>query len=534
MNKKITIGLIVLVLLLGGGYFFADYLNREVEELAQKTLANNNIQTEEVKYDIFSQSLSLKNVTFVYSHNAMKMDNKADEILIKGVNKDNFIASADDDALVCDEIEFKNLTSRYYAYDNEELETATEIISIAKPMLNIKQLLNLHKSAPFSEEYFQCLLDIKHDGIKIANLKMQAFKGSESQAVISVKNTELPPYKGEKFDMVYSGLSVASPAINFDIAEILLEGVKLPDAKSLAVFSKTAVRLNELERSGVLEDDPESFIEYENLSNQLIEQLAAISATPFSTVKISDSRFYFNEIAQVAQIPVVLKELSYQFYESDKELVITSSLKDLTIAKEYLNNLASPACNSLIAEKFAQGLVIGGQSTASFNKETGDFHNNAILSVPNLADISAKAEGIIPNKDQNAFLFNLQGLNSELDNEELSNILDNTHIKNAEIRYDDKGLIDFSYQVLSAETGLPKENIKQASLMQLEQIKSFMLSQASGNFDKDLAKIIDTLFQTIDRTGKFFAKISFDPACSLTDILLMEKIPAYSLDVKAE
>lgn len=534
MNKKITIGLAVLILLLGGGYFFANSLNREIEELAQNTLKNNNIQTEDVKYNIFSQSLSLKNVTFVYSHNSMKMDNKADEILVKGISKDNFIASAGDDALVCDEIEFKNLTSRYYAYDNEELETVTENISIAKPMLNIRQLLTLHKSAPFSEEYFQCLLDTKHDGIKIANLKMQAFKGSESQAVISIKNTELPPYNGEKFDMVYSGFSVTSPAINFDIAEILLEGVELPDAKSLAVFSKTAVRLNELERSGVLEDDPESFIEYENLSNQLLEQLAAVSATPFSTVKISDSRFYFNEIEQVAKIPVILKELSYKFDENDKELVVTSSLKDLTIAKEYLNNLASPACNTLIAEKFAQGLVIGGQSTASFSKETGEFFNDGMLSVPTLAEISAKAEGIIPSKDKNAFLFNLQKLGAELSEDELFKVLEDTQIKGIEVRYDDKGLIDFSYQILSAETGLPKENIKQASLTQLEQTKSFMISQNSENIDKDIAKIIDTLIQTIDKTGKFFAKISFDPACSLADILLMEKIPAYTLDAKAE
>lgn len=533
MNKKITIGIAAVLLLLCGGYFIANSLNKELEELAKNALAKHNIETGEVKYNIFNQSLALKNVKFVYSHNAMKMDNKADEILVKGISKDNFLASAGEEALVCDEIEFNNLTSSYYAYDNEELETTTKNISITKPMLNIKELLNLHKSAPFSEEYFQCLLDTKHEGIQINDLKMRAFKGSESQAVITIKTADLPPFKGEKFDIMYTGLSVTSPALNFDIADILLEGFTLPDAKSLSEFSKTAVRLNELERSGVLEDDPESFIEYENLSNQLLDQLSAIAKTPFSTVKFTNSRFFFNEIAQVADKPVTIKEIAYYFNETDKELSINSSLQGLTVAKEYLNNLASPACNSLIAEKFAEGLTLSGESQASFNKESGEFKNNAVLSVPSLADLQGSANGIIANKDKNAFLFNIQELGTDFSEEELLAFLDNIKIQDIAVKYEDKGLIDFSYQVLSAETGFPIDNLKQSSLVQLKQIKMLM-TQQDDPFNKDIVKIIDTLALTLDKTGKFFANVRFDPVYSLTDMLLMDTIPHYTLDVKAE
>lgn len=530
MKKKLTYAAALLLVLAVGGYFLVQKLNREIEELAQASLAKNNIETSEVKYNFFSQTLSLKNIKFVYGHKSMKMDNSADEILIKGISKDNFIASAHDDALVCDEIELKNLSSKFFAYDNEEMATTTESIRISNPMLNIKHLLELHKSSPFSEEYFQCFLNIKHNGITINNMKAHAYKGSESQAVIAVKSVVFPPYDGTNLNIAYSGLSLTSSPVNMDIGEILLEGFTVPDAKTLSDFSKTIVRLNELERSGALEDDPQSFIEYEKLSDNLIAHLSKITAKPLDHIKISDISCYLNEIPEFANTPISLKEFSYHFSENEKEISIASKMLDLSIDKEFLKLLASPASAKVLSEKFAESLKLSASSSSTFTKASGEFKNTVTAGVPNLSDVKCQVNGFIANKDKNVFLYNFKDLANEPSIEELFAELDLILLRQIQLSYEDKGLIDFAYQVLSAETGLPKESIRHTTLAELNSIKEM----AKETDDKDIADIINTLIQTIDKTGKFFADITFGKNYSLNELLTAQTLPEYTITTKAE
>lgn len=533
MKKKILYAAAALLILAAGGFFLTNKICREIEELAKNTLAKNNIETAEVKYTFFSQTLSLKNIKFVYARNSLKMDNSADEILIKGISKDNFLASAHDEALVCDEIEFKNLASKFFAYNNEEMATKTESLRIAKPMLNIKQLLALHKTAPFSEEYFQCLLNVKHDGVQIDNIAMQAFKGSASQAVVKAKSVVLPPFSGKTFDISYSGLALSSSPLNMDIAEVQLQGFAIPDAATLSGFSSTVVRLNELERSGALEDDPQSFTEYEELSEKLLDYLADITKKPFSLITVRGLSCYLNEIPEFADKPLSMKEFTYRFDENDKEINIVSDMQDFTVHKDFLTMLASPASAKVVDGKFLDGLKLSLSTSSTFNKENGEFSNNLRAAVPNLADTQFRFSGFIGNKDKNIFLYSFKNLNEYTSADELLAQLSQIFIKDAQLSYEDKGLIDISYEILSAETGLPKENIKQATLAELEAAKLFM-SQDNTPADKDFVKIADTLIQTIDKTGKFFANLTFVKKYSLNELLTADGFPEYTLETKAE
>lgn len=530
MKKKLTYAAAFVLVLAVGGYFFIQKINKEIEEFVKNSLSKHNIEVSEVKYNFFSQTLSLKNLNLVYDNNSLKLENSVDEILIKGISKDNFIASANDDALICDEIEFKNLASKFFAYNNEEMATTTESIRISKPMLNIRHLVELYKSAPFSEEYFQHLLDIKYDGATITNMNTHAYKGSASQAEINVKSIAFPPYNGTTFDIVYSDLALKSSPVNMNIGGIVLEGFSVPSAKTLSDFTQTVLRLNELERSGALEDDPQSFLEYEKLSNNLLEQISNLTVKPLDNIKITDISCYLNEIPEFADTPVSLKEFSYQFNENEKEISVASQVQDLILDKKFLLLLASPASAKIISEKFNENLKLSVSSSSAFVKESGEFTNTVTAGVPNLSDVKCQTNGLVANKDKNVFLYNFKDLTKDISLDELFDELDLILMKKIQISYEDKGLIDFAYQVLSAETGLPKESIKYVTLSELNGMKQM----AKESNDSDMANIIDTLIQTIEKTGKFYADITFDRNYSLNELLATETIPEYTVTTKAE
>ena len=340
MNKKILWGVIALLLILGGGYFYVNKINAQVEEIAKATLERNNIANAGVTYSCLDKKLTIKNIVFPYSDNEVKIDNSAEEIIIKGINADSFTTKSEEKALLCDEIILNNIKSTVYAYGNEELASTTEQVIIEKPLLNLLKLIALHRTNPYSEEYFQNLLDIRHHGVKIQNIAMQAFKGSKSEASFTVKDIELPAYSGDKFNIIYHAIDVKSTPLNLNIAEIDLKNIALPTAKYLADLSQTIMHLNALERSSEFENNPETILQFEKLSDLLIKQLLDYPASPIiQEVKVLNSAFYLNEIEEIAQSPITFKELSYLLDENDKALNVASKLSDLTIAKEFLKNI---------------------------------------------------------------------------------------------------------------------------------------------------------------------------------------------------
>ena len=164
------------------------------------------------------------------------------------------------------------------------------------------KLIALHRTNPYSEEYFQNLLDIRHHGVKIQNIAMQAFKGSKSEASFTVKDIELPAYSGDKFNIIYHAIDVKSTPLNLNIAEIDLKNIALPTAKYLADLSQTIMHLNALERSSEFENNPETILQFEKLSDLLIKQLLDYPASPIiQEVKVLNSAFYLNEIEEIAQ-----------------------------------------------------------------------------------------------------------------------------------------------------------------------------------------------------------------------------------------
>ena len=113
MNKKILWGVIALLLILGGGYFYVNKINAQVEEIAKATLERNNIANAGVTYSCLDKKLTIKNIVFPYSDNEVKIDNSAEEIIIKGINADSFTTKSEEKALLCDESRRQNSEYRH-------------------------------------------------------------------------------------------------------------------------------------------------------------------------------------------------------------------------------------------------------------------------------------------------------------------------------------------------------------------------------------------------------------------------------------
>lgn len=537
MNKKILWGVIALLLIIGGGYFYVNKINAQVEEIANATLAQNNIANAGVTYSCLDKTLVIKKVVFPYSDKEVKIDNSADEIIIKGINADSFKASSEDKALLCDEIIFNAVKSTVYAYGNEELISTTEQVTIKKPLLNLLKLIALHRTAPYSEEYFQNILDIRHNGIKFHNINMQAFKGSKSEASFGVKDIELPAFSGNAFDILYHDIDVKSRPLNFNIAEINLKNIALPTAKYLADLSKTVLRLNELERSSEFENNPAGIQEYENLSELLLKQLFDYPHSPFvQEVKVLNSAFYLNEIEEVAGSPITLKEISYLFDENDNTLKINSNISELTIAKEFLKNIVSPASLELFSEKFANGMIFSANQSEEFTKETGQISDTMQFTVKDLATLSAEFDGKILNKDKKLFT-DYNFLLSDMDMtsfEDVEKILKNISFKALQLSYNDTGFIDFAFKIAANETGFPDASLKEEIINSLQNEKNAFLDSEDA-LDREIGKIIGTLIETIQTTGKFMIKLTLtDDNVSFYNLVQLNDIPDYTLEVNAK
>lgn len=536
MNKKILWGLIALLLIAGGGYFYVNKINAQVEEIAKATLAHNNITHSDVKYNCLGKTLTIKNVVFPYSDNEVKIDNSADEIIIKGINADSLKKTSEDKVLLCDEIQFNTIKSTVYAYGNEELITTTDQISIKKPLLNLLKLISLHRTAPYSEEYFQHLLDIRHNGITFQNISIQAFKGSSSEASFMVKNIAFPAYTGGTFDIAYHDINIQSKPLNLNFEKIELKNIALPTAKYLAEISQTVMRLNELERSSEFENNPSAILEYETLSELLINKLFNYPHVPFlEEVKILNSAIYLNEIEEVAQSPITLKELSYLFDENDTALKVNSTVNELTLAKEFLKNIVSPESLELFTEKFANGMVFSLNQSAELTKETGHFTQDTQFSVRELARLSAQVGGKILNKDKNLFLANYNMLFDDMTFEQLDEILQNLSLNALEFNYTDTGFIDFAFKIAANETGFPADALKDEILAALQaEIDSFRESEDVTIIDKEIISILETLIETIKSTGKFLVKVTLADEMSLKKLLDLETVPTYKFEVSAQ
>lgn len=533
MNKKILWGVIALLLIIGGGYFYVNKINAQVEEIAKATLDQNNIANSGVTYSCLDKTLIIKNVVFPYSDKEVKIDNSADEIIIKGINADSFRAASEDKAILCDEIVLNAVKSTVYAYGNEELTSTTEKITIKKPLLNLLRLIALHRTAPYSEEYFQNILDIRHNGIKFHNISMQAFKGSKSEAGFGVKDIEFPAFSGDTFDIIYHDIDTKSKPLNFTIAEISLKNIALPTAKYLADLSKTVMRLNELERSSEFEN-PSGILEYETLSDLLINQLFDYPRSPFvQEIKVLNSAFYLNEIEEVAGSPLTLKELSYLFDETDTALKINSKISELTLAKEFLKNIVSPASLELFTEKFAKGMVFSLNQAEEFTKETGQISDNLQFTVNDLASLSAQFEGKILNNDKKLFT-DYNFFLDDMSFEDAEKILKNISLKSLQLSYNDTGFIDFAFKIAANETGFNAEALKEEILAALQNEKDVFL-ESEDTLDQEIGKILSTLAETIQTTGKFLIKMTLtDDNVSFYKLLEWDKLPDYTLEVNAK
>lgn len=533
MNKKILWGVIALLLILGGGYFYVNKINAQVEEIAKATLERNNIANAGVTYSCLDKKLTIKNIVFPYSDNEVKIDNSAEEIIIKGINADSFTTKSEEKALLCDEIILNNIKSTVYAYGNEELASTTEQVIIEKPLLNLLKLIALHRTNPYSEEYFQNLLDIRHHGVKIQNIAMQAFKGSKSEASFTVKDIELPAYSGDKFNIIYHAIDVKSTPLNLNIAEIDLKNIALPTAKYLADLSQTIMHLNALERSSEFENNPETILQFEKLSDLLIKQLLDYPASPIiQEVKVLNSAFYLNEIEEIAQSPITFKELSYLLDENDKALNVTSKLSDLTIAKEFLKNIVSPASLELFTEKFAKGMVFSFNQSTEYTKENGDFSQDGNFTVNELASLSGETKGKILNKDESIF-FKYNPFFADMTFDEAEELLTNVSLKSMQVSYNDSGLIDFAFKVAANETGFPAASLKEEVLNALQSEKSAFLDSEDA-LDREIGKIIGTLIETLQTTGKFLGKVTLNDDVSLLELIKLEDIPNYTLEVSSK
>lgn len=539
MNKKLISIAAIVVAVIAGGLFFANYASTQLEELAKTKLTEAGFSLKDVNYNFFTRTLTLKNVEYPHEKNHFKVINTADEVIVSGISKDSFFADENDLPFICDSIAVKNNKTVFYAYDNEELEATVESFVLEEPQANIKKIKNLYKTKPFSKEYFQSILDIKYSSLTADNIHLHAFKGSTSQATFHIKSFASSLREGNKLYAKYDSVSTETSPLNMKVGQMEIRDLQLPSAEFLEKFTSIALRINELESTGAIENDESAIAEYEKLSDDIDGLITNFKELPFSNFSVDNVEFDINEIPRLASSPILLKKINLAYDNSQDTKKIVFTLQDLAFANEPFQSTITPGAYKLLQEKLPQGIVFSGENTRVFNEKTQEFSDSTKVSVQDLADLSVNVSGTcpslllaeFPSLDFDDFLYG----NIENYREPYQKI----SIGNFGFKFDGNKLLDLIYEFGTLETGIPKEQLKQIAVQNLKEFQSVDPSLLFGadnseQMAADINNIAQALLKTLEQTGIFGMDVTFTPRVTLYDLLFSNSIPNYTLKVSAE
>lgn len=541
MNKKLISIAAIVIAVIAGGLFFANYASTQVEELAKTKLAKAGFVLKDVNYNFFTQTLTLKNVEYPHEKNHFKVINTADEVIVSGINKDNFFADENDLPFVCDSIAVKNNKTVFYAYDNEELEATVESFVLEDPQANIKKIKTLYKTKPFSKEYFQSILDIKYKNLSADNIHMHAFKGSTSQATFHIKNFTSSLQDDNKLYAKYNSISTETSPLNVKVGQMEIRDLQLPSAEFLEKFTSLALRINELESTGAIENNESAIAEYETLSGDIDGLLTNFKELPFSNFSIDNVEFDINEVPRLASSPILLKKINLAYDNNQDTQKIIFTIQDLALANEPFQGFVTPGAYKLLQEKLPQGIIFSGENTRVFNKKTQEFSDETDISVQDLAKLGMNVSGTCPSLLGTTPSFSFDDfLYGNL--EPYMEVYKDIKVANFGFKFDGNKLLDLIYEFGTLETGIPKEQLKQIAIQNLKEFQSTDPSVLLGTDDAadsekmiaDISNIAQALLKTLEQTGIFGMDITFNPKISVYDMLFSYDIPNYTLKVSAE
>ena len=511
MSKKIIIGLASLVILGGGGYFFAETVNSQVETITSQKLDEYGIKHGAIDYSIFTQTLKISDVEGTYSEKEKNtsITSFAKEITIKGISKDVINNNSFDSNLICDELSLTDYKNTFSLYGNEELVTNIGNVTITSPTLNIRELIKLHNTERFSEKYFQTILDFRHDGITYNNINFDIKKASENLAQLTIESLSFAPAESEKSTVTYNNATFNSEPLKLEIEKFNITDISIPNAKNLAKITNLAINLNKMEISEANEDSIQALTEYERLSNELLFELTQITQIPFASSNIENVKIFPKNQLATFNTPITLDKFEVIINEKDEILTIDSALGKILIPAEYFTILPVGGINTIIKQKFNNGFALSATNHREFNKNTKILTDNNSLTIDQLSNLNIKIVATLPTQDYTLIFLGSETFNSYLTPEHISNSIE---INEIDLTYNDQGLINFSQNLVENIYGINKDVQKQLLTNELQQIKSFLMTTDDiSKQNQDINLLIEkTLEFLVQDKKEFNANIKFN------------------------
>ena len=540
MSKKIIIGIAALAILGGGGYIFTESINSQVETITSEKLDSYGIKHSSVDYNMFSQTLKIHDIEATYKEQDKdaNISSSIKEITIKGISKDVINNNSFDSTLICDQLSLTDYKIIFSLYGNEELVSTIGHFNVDSPKLNIKELINLHKTDRFSEKYFQTILDFKHNGINYKDINFDIKKGSEDIAQLAIADFIVAPSESNKTNIDYNNIAFTADTAKLTIEKFNIKDMALPTAKHLAKLTQLAMQLNEIEISEANQDSTQALVEYEYLSKELLLELTKITNIPFASTSIENVNLTLSELSSVVTKPISLDKFTINIEETDKNVTLDSSYGNITIPHEYFTILPINAVNTLVADKFKNGFILHGTNKKVYDKETKILNDESTLSANELATIGVKSIAKLLEKDY-AFILTGDTFNSFLlnTNEDLPNAI---KLSEVEFSYLDEGLIDFSYLIAEKTLGMKKEDLKQLLINELEHFKTYSIIEEENEENiktqetKDIELVVEKLLDfLINDKKEFITNIKFNKPYTFAELLSID-YPEMTLDISTK
>lgn len=282
-NRRLIIGFVVLVVAGAAAFAGISMTESRVENSVREALANAGASCGAVRYRLLGNELTLEDVTHAMTIMGVETSTKIRRVVVNEPDEKALDPAAPGRPRVAARITARDIVQKSVSTDPDILDSVIEEeeIVIEDWRQNLGRIVEAYEKEPFSERFFEALLDGS-----FGRIAYKGYKGKNTRDGLAVDFTVARLTFSDMRDATFSYLAEDlkfSGALQGGISLAGIDNLRLPSARLLAVFADLLRRMDDKKLEVTLNPAEE-----ENLRTLFWEYLRS---TPYEKLWLADADF---------------------------------------------------------------------------------------------------------------------------------------------------------------------------------------------------------------------------------------------------
>lgn len=282
-NRRLIIGFVVLVVAGAAAFAGISMTESRVENSVREALANAGASCGAVRYRLLGNELTLEDVTHVMTIMGVETSTKIRRVVVNDPDEKALDPAAPGRPRVASRITARDIVQKSVSTDPEipDSDSFIDEVVIEDWRQNLGRIVEAYEKEPFSERFFEALLDGS-----FGRIAYTGYKGKNTRDGLAVDFTVARLTLSDMRDAAYSYLAEDirfSGVLQGGISSSGVNRMRLPSARLLAVFADLLRRMDDKKLEVTLNPAEE-----ENLRTLFWEYLRS---TPYEKLWFEDVDF---------------------------------------------------------------------------------------------------------------------------------------------------------------------------------------------------------------------------------------------------